>query len=82
MCVGWLFGANFDDFFGASRASRKAILVFNRCVMAKVIARDPASVLVIDHGVCVVCPLWVFTSKRMLTDVAASRINFDNHVSD
>jgi len=45
--------------------------------MAEVVAGDAASVFAVDHGVRVVCPVWIFASEWMVVDIAACGVNMD-----
>jgi hypothetical protein len=45
--------------------------------MAEVVAGDAASVFAVDHGVRVVCPVWILASKWMIVNVAACGVDLD-----
>jgi len=45
--------------------------------MAEVVAGDPASVFAIDHGVRMVCPVWILASEWMVVNIAACGVDLD-----
>ena len=66
-----------DNFSGTGGTGWQSILIFQRSVVAEVIARDFAAVFSVDHGVGQECPFRAVTIEWMLGDVSACWVYLD-----